>query len=182
MRRAWGLNEGLQILDVGSNLFQFKFNSKFDMERVVRSRPWTFDNQLLMLKRWSMGMTSKKYSYGTCISMGANLGRSSRHGFTFSCWGGGKQARHSGISEKKKRKKKEPRWSEYVYASPYGVTHVKADSLGELSGRFRRNRTWCKFKYERLLLFCHHCGLLGRDLRHCAIHFAAIRKEGEVKC
>ena len=29
------------------------------MERVLRSGPWTFDNQLLMLKRWSKGMTSR---------------------------------------------------------------------------------------------------------------------------
>ena len=44
------------------------------------------------------------------------------------------------------------------------------------------HRTWCNFKYERLSLFCHHCNLLGHDLRHYAVHFAAIRKEGEVKC
>lgn len=50
MRRAWGLNEGLQILDIGPNLFQFKFSSAFDMERVLHNGPWTFDNQLLMLK------------------------------------------------------------------------------------------------------------------------------------
>ena len=59
LRRAWGLNDGMQILDVGTNLFQFKFTSEFDMERVLRSGPWTFDNQLLMLKQWSKGMTSR---------------------------------------------------------------------------------------------------------------------------
>ena len=53
------MNDGVQILDVGTNLFQFKFTSEFDMERVLRGGPWTFDNQLLMLKRWSKGMTSK---------------------------------------------------------------------------------------------------------------------------
>ncbi|KAK7841586.1 hypothetical protein CFP56_015181 [Quercus suber] len=44
------------------------------------------------------------------------------------------------------------------------------------------HRTWCNFKYERLSLFCYHCGLLGHDLQRCAMHFAAIRNEGEVKC
>lgn len=31
-------------------------------------------------------------------------------------------------------------------------------------------------------MFYHHCGLLGHDVRHCAIHFAMIKKEGEVRC
>lgn len=41
-------------------------------------------------------------------------------------------------------------------------------------------RTWVKFKYERLPIFCHFCGLLGHDLRHCASHFAA-KKSGGVE-
>ena len=39
-------------MEVGSNLFQFKFKSKFEMDRVVRGGPWSFDNQVLMLRRW----------------------------------------------------------------------------------------------------------------------------------
>ena len=49
LRQAWGLDDKLQILEVGSNLFQFKFLSEFDMIRVIKGGPWTFDNQLLML-------------------------------------------------------------------------------------------------------------------------------------
>ena len=49
LRRVWGLDDKLQILEVGSNLFQFKFLSEFDMIRVIKGGPWTFDNQLLML-------------------------------------------------------------------------------------------------------------------------------------
>ena len=50
MRRAWGLEDSLRITEVGPNLFQFKFTSKFDLNRVLRGGPWTFDNQLLLLK------------------------------------------------------------------------------------------------------------------------------------
>uniref|UniRef100_A0A7N2LZ86 Zinc knuckle CX2CX4HX4C domain-containing protein n=1 Tax=Quercus lobata TaxID=97700 RepID=A0A7N2LZ86_QUELO len=42
-------------------------------------------------------------------------------------------------------------------------------------------RTWVKFKYERLPMFCHCCGLLGHDLRHCASHFAEEKKGGDVE-
>lgn len=41
---------------------------------------------------------------------------------------------------------------------------------------------WVAFKYERLPLFCHFCGLRGHDLKHCAPYFAANKNNGEVIC
>lgn len=40
--------------------------------------------------------------------------------------------------------------------------------------------TWVKFKYERLSMFCHYCGMLGHDVKHCASHFAVVKNGGEV--
>ena len=40
--------------------------------------------------------------------------------------------------------------------------------IGGLDGK----SSWVLFKYKRLPLFCHFCGLLGHDLKHCAKHFA----------
>ena len=42
-------------------------------------------------------------------------------------------------------------------------------------------RTCVTFKYERLPILCHYCGLLGHDIRHCAGHFAAEKGNGEVE-
>ena len=42
-------------------------------------------------------------------------------------------------------------------------------------------RTWVSFKYERLPLFCHFCGMLGHDVKHCASHFALTQNGGEVE-
>ena len=62
MRRAWGLEGSLHITEVGPNLFQFKFTSEFDLNRVLRGGSWTFDNQLLLLKRWRRGMIVENIS------------------------------------------------------------------------------------------------------------------------
>ena len=57
-KRAWGLENQVHVVEVGVNLFQFKFNSEFDMNRVLKRGPWTFDNQVLLLVRWKFGMTA----------------------------------------------------------------------------------------------------------------------------
>nr|XP_023912061.1 uncharacterized protein LOC112023668 [Quercus suber] len=56
LKRAWDLENKVQIVEVGANLFQFKFQTEFDMERVLRGGPWTFDNQVLLLVQWQSGM------------------------------------------------------------------------------------------------------------------------------
>ena len=68
MCTAWGMHTGLQIVEVGSNLFQFKFQTDFDLNRVLKGGPWSFDNQLLMLKRWHKGMMVSNVNLG-CISL-----------------------------------------------------------------------------------------------------------------
>ena len=57
LRKAWGLENSLQIIEVGPNLFQFKFQLEFDMVRIIQDGPWAFDNQLLLLRQWQKGMT-----------------------------------------------------------------------------------------------------------------------------
>ena len=46
LKRAWGLENQVEV---GANLFQFKFNSEFKMNRVLKGGPWTFENQVLLL-------------------------------------------------------------------------------------------------------------------------------------
>ena len=41
-------------------------------------------------------------------------------------------------------------------------------------------RHWVKFKYKRLPLFCHFCGMLGHDAKNCAAHFAVTNNGGTV--
>ena len=74
LRKAWGLDKELQISEVGSNLFQFKFQSDYDLDRILRGGPWSFDNQLLMLMRWKAGMSSKKCGLGVCINVDSDMG------------------------------------------------------------------------------------------------------------
>ncbi|KAK7860560.1 hypothetical protein CFP56_036702 [Quercus suber] len=43
-------------------------------------------------------------------------------------------------------------------------------------------RLWVSYKYERLPLFCHFCGLLGHNTEHCAEYYARSKNGSEVIC
>ena len=58
LQRVWVLDKELQIFEVGINLFQFKFQSEYKLDRILRGGPWTFDNQLLMLTWSRSGMSA----------------------------------------------------------------------------------------------------------------------------
>ena len=72
LKKAWGLEGGVQIMDVGSNLFQFKFQTEFEMDQVIKGGSWSFDNQVLLLTRWKVGMTADNVRFD--LVGGANLG------------------------------------------------------------------------------------------------------------
>ena len=51
------------VSEVGLNLFQFKFQTEFDMERILKEGSWVFDNQVLLLRHWEAGMTTKNVRF-----------------------------------------------------------------------------------------------------------------------
>lgn len=53
------MGSDLQIVDVGSNILQFKFTSEYQMKWVEKNGPWNFDNNLLLLCRWSKGLSAE---------------------------------------------------------------------------------------------------------------------------
>nr|POF23244.1 uncharacterized protein CFP56_27919 [Quercus suber] len=63
LRSAWKMGSEVRIVEVGNNIFQFKFNSKYQMEWVEKSGPWNFENNLLLLSRWKKGMTTANITF-----------------------------------------------------------------------------------------------------------------------
>ena len=174
IRRAWGLNESMQILEVGLNLFQLKFQSEFDLDRILRGGPRSFDNQLLLLQRWKKGM---------------NVGniRLELASLWIQIWDApfdmvsARVAREVGSRlgeveevQWKKRKDDISMFMRVRVALPISKPIRKGGFIVGSDGV----KTWVSFKYERLPIFCHYCGILGYDLRHYAAHYA-VEKKGD---
>lgn len=171
------MDEELQIVEVGSNLFQFKFKSGFELDRVLKGGPWTFDNQALMLCRWQLGMTAANVKFDSIAlwiqiwdapfdmispivvaEIGNRLGE---------------------VVEVVKRRTQD---TEFLYEGEGRAPNVKANKTRAFIGGSKGLHTWVSFKYERLPMFCHFCGVLGHDLKHCVKHFAWMKNSKEVEC
>uniref|UniRef100_A0A7N2MAT8 DUF4283 domain-containing protein n=1 Tax=Quercus lobata TaxID=97700 RepID=A0A7N2MAT8_QUELO len=178
LRRAWGLDEGVQMVEVGSNLFQFKFKTEFEMERIIKSGPWSFDNQVLMVKRWKQGMTAGNVQFDSVALWvqiwGAPFDMASS---TVAAKIGSRLGR---VEEVEKRQKLETQnmFMRVKVAIPISKPIRRGGFIAGTDGQ----RTWVTFRYERLPMFCHWCGLMGHDLKHCALHFAALKNGGSVTC
>lgn len=48
--KAWGSPSGLQVVDVGFNLFLFTFNSPKKAEEILKKSPWYVMNKLINLQ------------------------------------------------------------------------------------------------------------------------------------
>lgn len=51
--QSWRLKNEVEIQDLSKNLYLFCFATRRDAENVLKNRPWSFDRNLLILKRVS---------------------------------------------------------------------------------------------------------------------------------
>ena len=63
LRSTWKMGSDMRIVEVGNNILQFKFSSKYQLEWVKRCGPWSFNNNLLLPCRWKKGLTSTNISF-----------------------------------------------------------------------------------------------------------------------
>lgn len=177
MRKVWGMQSVLQIVEVGMNLFQFKFQNEFDLNCVLKGGPWCFDNQLLMLKRWHKGMTASNVKL-ECASLWVQI------------WGAPFDMLFAKVEtevwsrlgtvdnvERRRRQDMQNFFMRVRVALPISKPLRRGGFISVSDGV----HTWVTFKYERLPIFCHSCGLLGHDLRHCASHYAMKKNGGEIE-
>ena len=65
LRFVWKFGNDLRIVDVGEGLFQFRFKLESQLTWVLENGPWSFDKNLLVLRRWERGMTANSVTFPT---------------------------------------------------------------------------------------------------------------------
>ena len=176
LQRAWGLDKELQISEVGNNLFQFKFQSEYELEWILKGSPWTFDNQLLMLTWWRTGMSANNVVlehaslwvqiWGVPFDMiSPNMMREV----------GNKMGMVEDV-EHRWRMDEQNFFVRVRVALPISKPLRRGWFLLGLDGKHH----WVTYKYERMPMLYHYCGVFSHDICHCPTHFIASKTEKSI--
>lgn len=57
IHKAWNMQNGLGISEIGENVYRFSFEKEEDCKRVIRGRPWMILGFLLVLEKWKPKLT-----------------------------------------------------------------------------------------------------------------------------
>lgn len=82
--------------------------------------------------------------------------------------------RRLGVVEELERRNKQNMQNLFVRVK-VGIPIAKPLQRGVFLSDSDGQRTWTTFKYERLSIHCHYCGMLGNDLKHCTSYFAVMK-------
>ena len=65
LRSVWRMGSDLRIVDVGDDLFQFKFTMESQLKWVLANGPWSFADHPLALRRRERGMTTTSVRFSS---------------------------------------------------------------------------------------------------------------------
>lgn len=159
--QAWRLKNPVEVQDLNKNLFLFRFSSKRDVENVVKNGPWSFDRNLLVLKRTSgeeqpseMAMNTAEFwtrvydlplklrTDATAKKLGDTIGKF----VEVDTKDGNRMGKFLRVK------------AEIDLMKP-----LKRGTVIKFQGKSLR----VFFKYERLPNFCYTCGRIGHQIKDC---------------
>ncbi|XP_031095276.1 uncharacterized protein LOC115999574 [Ipomoea triloba] len=165
MAKAWRPVRGVNIRELGSNRFLFTFFHEKDIARVLNEGPWTFDQNLVLLRRLENGddPRSLELSLATFWIQVHSL--------------------PLGFMSERVAKIIGNFVGSFVAADPRnfegGVksfmrVRVTVDVSKPLKKRMKMKRPggewfWVDFRYERLPSFCFSCGVIGHADKFCPV-------------
>ncbi|XP_058776207.1 uncharacterized protein LOC131650519 [Vicia villosa] len=161
MISAWKLKNPVETQELNKNLFLFRFATRRDLKNVIRSGPWSFDRNLLVLARVSgeEQPSSLNMHYGSFWVRVYELPLMLKTEAMAKKLGG-----ILGVFEEVDQKDahRNGRFLRIKVTLDRKLPLKRGTVV-----RFKEKNSKVFFKYERLPTFCFICGRLGHQLKDC---------------
>ncbi|KAH7836080.1 hypothetical protein Vadar_032512 [Vaccinium darrowii] len=165
MEAVWGYPRGFKVMEVGGGIYQFVFGCEMDLLRVLSGSPWIYNNQLIILQRWTERLAPNEISFTfspfwiqlralPLEFMSVDVGKRMMAGF-----GDVEEANIAQLSGNQGRCIRVKVELNINKPLPRGKKVYTADW----------KPIWVPFRYEKRPILCHYCGVVGHDDRACMI-------------
>uniref|UniRef100_A0A803M277 CCHC-type domain-containing protein n=1 Tax=Chenopodium quinoa TaxID=63459 RepID=A0A803M277_CHEQI len=141
LKNLWRLSNNIVIRMIEMNLFVFQFFDEADKLRVMKGRPWAFNNKILLLVLdVPFGRRNARFAkgIGDCVGGFIEFDDSDPLG-----------------------------WEEFLRIKVW-IDVEKTLRRGMKIAMGGGATKWLGFKYERLGDFCYYCGRLGHNDKECS--------------
>ena len=160
---VWKLGNDLRIVDVGKWLFQFRFKLKSQLTWVLNNGPWSFNNILLVLRRWERGMTANSMIFSVLPIWVQVWGLSFDLMNEETGWEISKGLGHVVDVDKKTFLSDQVRFIRIRIELPLKKLIRRGGWVANVEG----DQVCVGFKYVRLVGLCYQCGRFGHEMKDC---------------
>lgn len=159
LQSVWKMGNDLKMVDVGDGLIQFKVAMESQLRWVMNNGPWSFDDQLLVLRRWEKRYDSEISFLPSSTNLGSSLGSTdviNEVGQDI-----GSSLGHVVEVDSKAIASDQARFLRISIEIPLTKPLRRGAPIVSLEG----DEVRVAFKYERLVGLCYNCGMQGHEIR-----------------
>ena len=159
-KQLWRTGNGFRVCNQGNNIVLFVFDNLMEVDKILKSQPWSFDKHLIIMQWYTSDVPVKELVFEK-VPFWVQVHDIPNSFMTRK------------VAESLYEVIGEVQWTNGVVDKDGGnffrVRVVVDISLPLCRGRIitlpNGNKNWVKFKYERLLSLCYWCGHLDHDDR-----------------
>lgn len=162
--KAWNMQKGLGITEIGENVFKFAFDREEDCRRIIRGSPWMILGCLLVLEKWKPMLTLEE------VELKWSPYWIQLHGLPLEAFSvkniiriAGKFGRVLTVEDPFTEGK-----ATRIFARAKVLFDISKPLLSGVSiPRPGLSKIWVAAKYEKLQQYCYNCGVIGHDQKFC---------------
>lgn len=171
MSKLWCSEGTLRMVELKNKMYQFFFSKDEERRRVLDRRPWTFDNQMLVIQPWTKDIVNNEAAFLKTQIWVQIWNIPAQWLSSDVVWKIGKAFNKCLNVLIPETGSKDGRYAKMLVDVDLSKPMPRGTSVS-----FEGDKYWVWFRYEQLPTFCLYCGRMGHGERHCEVKVEDAKK------